>query len=90
MIINLNYIHFLNKINKNNIKNDNIKNWYKNQKKILEDYFQETNEKIEENEITEILILLFNKELKEKNKIKNLKTKYNYFRKTLKKKLTTD
>jgi predicted metal-dependent hydrolase len=90
MIINLNYIHFINKINKNNIKNENIKNWYKNQKKLLEDYFQEINETIEENEVTEILILLFNKELKEKNKITNLKTKYNYFRKTLKKKLNTD
>ena len=39
MIINLNYIHFLNKINKNNIKNDNIKNWYKNQKKIIRRLF---------------------------------------------------
>ena len=90
MIINLNYIHFINKINKNNIKSHNIKNWYKNQKKLLENYFQEISETIEENEITEILILLFNKELKEKNKITNLKSKYNYFRKTLKKKSTTN
>ncbi|MBI96699.1 hypothetical protein CL656_06110 [bacterium] len=82
---NINYNNFRNKIKKNNLDEIQIREWYNNQKLLLEEYIKTTNETLNNNDNINLLVVLFNQELNSKVKMKEMKENHKYFRRTLKK-----
>lgn len=80
--------YFINKIDNNelNIYNDVLKKWFDSQLILLIEYLDETNEEYTDYDLIKLMIYIFKNQYKKREKIKNIKGKYNFFRKTLKKK----
>ena len=65
-----------------------IKSWYDKQLELLNQYNDTIEEKLNNDNFIKMMIILFNTELKKKEKIKKIKNDNKFFRKTLKKKKT--
>ena len=63
-----------------------IEVWFDAQINILLNHLDETNEKYNDIDVVRLMVMLYQSQHQKKEKIKNVKQKYNFFRKTLKKK----
>ena len=84
----MNYEYFKDNIKKNNLNEEIIKSWYDKQLELLNQYNDTIEEKLNNDHFIKMMIILFNTELKKKEKIKKIKNDNKFFRKTLKKKKT--
>ena len=84
----MNYEYFKDNIKKNNLNEEIIKSWYDKQYELLNQYNDTIEEKLNNDHFIKMMIILFNTELKKKEKIKKIKNDNKFFRKTLKKKKT--
>tara|TARA_X000000950_G_scaffold275734_1_gene362555 strand:+ start:1706 stop:1978 length:273 start_codon:yes stop_codon:yes gene_type:complete len=84
----MNYEYFKDNIKKNNLNEEIIKSWYDKQLELLNQYNDTIEEKLNNDNFIKMMIILFNTELKKKEKIKKIKNDNKFFRKTLKKKKT--
>ena len=84
----MNYEYFKDNIKKNNLNEEIIKSWYDKQYELLNQYNDIIEEKLNNDNFIKMMIILFNTELKKKEKIKKIKNDNKFFRKTLKKKKT--
>ena len=84
----MNYEYFKDNIKKNNLNEEIIKSWYDKQLELLNQYNNTIEEKLNNDNFIKMMIILFNTELKKKEKIKKIKNDNKFFRKTLKKKKT--
>ena len=75
------------KYNLNESKKLILYNWYEKQFHLLNDFLDSKNEITNNSDKIKLLYILYQNEVKEKNKNKELKKKDNYFRRTLKKKI---
>lgn len=73
--------------NLNDPKTFVLYNWYANQLILLNEFLDTNNEITNNKDRVQLLYILYNNQNKEKTKVKKLKEKHNYFRKTLKKKI---
>ena len=80
---NINYNNFRNKIKKNNLDEIQIREWYNNQKLLLEEYIKTTNETLNNNDNINLLVVLFNQELNSKVKMKEMKENHKYFKRKI-------
>ena len=76
---------FYNSIDRQNYSKKYIYIWFNNQHNKLKEYINLYNIYIENNQIIYIMIQLYNDQLKSKTKIKKIKSKHSFLRRTLKK-----
>lgn len=63
-----------------------IESWFDTQLNILLNHLDKTNEKYNEVDVVRLMVMLYQSQHQKKEKIRNVKQKYIFFRKTLKKK----
>ena len=78
--------YFIDKIKKQYHVNyiSHIEGWFDTQLNILLNHLDETNEKYNEVDVVRLMAMLYQSQHHKKEKIRNVKQKYNFFRKTLK------
>ena len=63
-----------------------IEEWFDTQLYILLKHLDETNEKYNDIDVVRLMVMLYQSQHQKREKLRNVKQKYNFFRKTLKKK----